>query len=223
MIACDKHHHFSQGPTCELCDRGDPAFSADDAVARNRAALESIEEVRASGAFEEPVVRLGEPEPEPTSSRLKEIRLRHAEATPGPWKPDPMKSFVWSARGEMIASESNKRDQREHGIAEDSVVLRGIGAGLNLDANHDFIVNSWGDIGFLLAEIRRLHEEVVVTRQERDARPEISVALAVRWCSHETDRGAYREVSDAVIEHADKSNSSPARLYLDMPKTRPFG
>lgn len=38
--ACDKHRHFSDGPTCELCDAGAPAFAlpkAEEAALRARA------------------------------------------------------------------------------------------------------------------------------------------------------------------------------------------
>ncbi len=78
------------------------------------------------------------------------------EATPGPWRPCPQKSFVFGPNHEMIASRSRVQDDGEP--EKGTVEIRGFGAGLPMDANHDLIVAAPTLIRALIEEVRWLRE-----------------------------------------------------------------
>lgn len=99
-----------------------------------------------------------------------EFMINHhlATITRWPWRPCPKKSFVFGPSYEMIASSSSASlDGPE--VGDDAVVIRGAGAGLNMDANHDFIVAAPEIVECLLAEVRALRTENASTAAERDA------------------------------------------------------
>lgn len=91
---------------------------------------------------------------------LEPIKARLAAATPGPWLPDPMKMFIYSRAG-MIASESHgSAGDVARGIQDGDVAIRGVGAGLPMDANHDLIVSAPTDLAALVAEVEQLRAQI---------------------------------------------------------------
>lgn len=94
--------------------------------------------------------------PRLTPEREEEIRKLRQGITPPPWRPCPDKAYVFSSNGAMIASQSCGRDGFI--VEEGTVELRGLGAGLPMDQNHDFIVAAPTIVDELYAEVLALRE-----------------------------------------------------------------
>lgn len=130
-----------------------------------------------------------------TPAELDALEALAAEATPLPWQPCPMKMFLFGPRSEMIASESRRSDQRESGIEPGSVVLRGVGAGLPLEANHDYILAACNAVPALVARIRTLQ-----------------ACLEVETAAHE---GCCREVIDLRVKVIPANLATTIRIALE--------
>lgn len=109
---------------------------------------------------------------------VEEARALLAQATPGPWRPCPHKMFVFGPRHEMIASTS--RGEPEYGVERGTVEIRGAGAGLPMDQNHDLIVAAPRLIAALADECERLRAENARLREAMPTDAEMeSIAVIV--------------------------------------------
>jgi hypothetical protein len=72
-------------------------------------------------------------------TRLEAIRARWAKATPGPWKPCPMRMYIFGPNAEMIADD---------GGCDDEFRIRGVGRRLPMDANIEAIAAAPEDVAY---------------------------------------------------------------------------
>lgn len=86
-----------------------------------------------------------------TDGQLKEVKERESKATPGSWKYD--------GYGEQV-----RTDDDQFKIAD----IRGIGAGLPIDDNGQFIAHARTDIPLLIAEVERLQAKLTVIEDKVD-------------------------------------------------------
>lgn len=125
-----------------------------------------------------------------TDERLAEIDKLHRECTQGPYVPCPDKAYIFAPNSKMIASSS----YREEGVEDGTVELRGDGAGLPMDANHDFLVASWEIVKDLREEVLALRGELADLRS-KDAVRAGGFETALRIANGCTDYGGgYRSV-----------------------------
>ncbi len=130
------------------------------------------------------------------TDRIEEIRKRLAEATPGPWRPCPHKMFVFGPRHEMIASTSH--GDEEYGAERGTVEIRGAGAGLPMDENHDLIVNAPADLAFLLEVNAKLTRELAEAREAFHDATRLRSQIQQARIKAEDERDAARQERDAM-------------------------
>lgn len=86
----------------------------------------------------------------PLESFIAEVKAAEQAATKGPWALDSMGMFIFGPKMEMIASED---------AATANILLRGVGGGLPMEANADFIANSRTYVPTLVRLVEMLTEE----------------------------------------------------------------
>lgn len=94
-----------------------------------------------------------------TPEKLAEWEALADRATTGPWRLDDMGMFVFGPDHEMIVSES----------VDENVLLRGVGGGLPMEENAQFIAASRTIVPEAIAEIRRLRAELAKVTEQCDA------------------------------------------------------
>jgi hypothetical protein len=153
---------------------------------------------------------------------IQKARALLSAATPGPWRPCPHKMYVFGpGGGDILASKSHKSDERDHGVTPGTVLIRGAGAGLPMDANHDLIVAAPATIA-ALADALELAEAQAARERECSDRHAISAHKLVSAVSCLYDKTgladntcAVEDAFDEIIElrmRAEKAEAEVSRL-----------
>lgn len=123
--------------------------------------------------------------PRLTPEREEEI-LELRRNIRAPWKPCPDKAFVFTAGGDMVAE------------------IRGLGAGMPMDAHHDFIVAAPTIVDELYAEVLALRESIA-----RSMRFELATPVVVDVKALEESIARWRRDPLHVIVAAPPEHSAP--------------